>query len=126
MTAFGAWVLPLVTGPSHPHTRPLWPSKSPATIDASQKAQALAHPPLLPSLKSTRSTPFQSSNMGFFRLLLPADQLAQGHLHIPPLLSSAVQRCEFPISKLNPPLPFPEKANRDRVRILFQGIIPSP
>ena len=111
---------------AHAAGRVNWLSKGPATVDTSQEAQALAHPPLLPPPKSTRCTPFQSSDMRSCRLLLPADQLAQSHLHIPPLLSSAAQRCEFPISMLNPPPPFPEKANRDRVRILSQGIIPSP
>lgn len=60
--------------------------------------------------RSIRTKPLQSPALESFRALLPGRHLARGHLHPPPLLSSASQRCELLINKLY--LPVPEKINR--------------
>lgn len=79
---------------------------------SSQGVWELALPPPAPLRRST-VTPIQRSDLGCFGALLPADHLAQGQGHIPPLLSSASQRCELPINSFIPPHPptFPEKTN---------------
>lgn len=65
------------------------------------------------SLKVCNHPPFKALTWGPWEPSPPVDYLAQGHIHIPPLLSSASQRCEPPINGLY--LPFPEKTNREIV-----------